>query len=127
MKLYPNMPYDELIEWAAIHGLERALNIPARMLQNRVKEDQAAWLWVYKQSDIPLYEVITKPTAKEKANSNFVPLSYQNAAITLLQEECVKLEKAYTEEDQLLAKQPPTLPALSALWSRLLHLRKSKR
>ncbi|MEC7984455.1 MAG: DEAD/DEAH box helicase [Myxococcota bacterium] len=123
MKLYPNMSYEELQEWASMHGLERALNIPARMLQSRVKEDQAAWLWVYKQSDIPLREVITKPTATERANANFVPLSYQKAAIQLLQEERLKLEQAYAEEDALLKKIPPPMPAISALWDRLLHLR----
>ena len=82
MDLYPNMPKSELITWAQIHGLEAQLRIPARIVQNKIKEDHSVWLWIHKQSAIPLVEVITRPTAMGAADQNNAPHSFQKAAIS---------------------------------------------
>ena len=123
MELYPGMPILQLQEWAQKHGLVSYLDIPARMVQNKVQEDHSAWLWVYKQSTTPIAEVICRPTATGAANQHSAPLSFQQAAISHLQEALKNIEDAYEEERALIEMPPPQLPGLQDLWSRLLHLR----
>ena len=123
MDLYPNMPKSELMEWAQIHGLEAQLQIPARIVQNKIREDHSAWLWIYKQSSTPLLEVISRPTANGAATQNNAPREFQQAAIAYLEAAKKNTEEAYKEEEILLKKSPPSLPSLEQLWSRLTTLR----
>ena len=123
MDLYPNMPKSELITWAQIHGLEAQLQIPARIVQNKIREDHSAWLWIYKQSSIPLLEVISRPTANGAANQSNAPHEFQQAAIAYLETAKKNTEEAYKEEELLLKSTPPSLSSLEQLWSRLLTLR----
>ena len=123
MDLYPNMPKSELITWAQIHGLEAQLQIPARIVQNKIREDHSAWLWIYKQSSIPLVELISRPTAEGAANQHNAPHSFQKAAIEYLENAKKNTDAAYQEEENLLKRSPPSLPALEQLWARLTTLR----
>ena len=123
MDLYPNMPKSELTTWATVHGLESQLQIPVRIVQNKVHEDHSAWLWIYKQSTISLLELISRPTASGAANQNNAPLSFQEAGIEYLRDAQTDIEEAYKEESELLQRSPTMLPAIEGLWSRLLTLR----
>lgn len=123
MDLYPNMSKSELTTWAQVHGLESLLQIPARIVQNKVQEDHSAWLWIYKQSTIPLLELISRPTASGAANQKNAPRSFQEAGIEYLQQAKKNTQEAYEEEEELLRRTPSTLPAIESLWSRLCTLR----
>ena len=123
--LYPGMPKEELLSWATIHGVEHTLNIPTRVLQSRASREYSTWLWIYKQSEVPIVDLICRETAvaPEKPNSQKAPLNYQKAAISLLQETASKIQQALKEEVSLLQQPPPKSHGLQKLWEKLLHAR----
>ena len=52
--LYPAMPKQELQKWAMVHGVESSLQIPARILQSRTNREHSTWLWIHRQSELPI-------------------------------------------------------------------------
>ena len=56
--LYPTMPLSELEQWAEQNNVEYALSYPAKMLLVPTSKMHTNWLWVYKQNNTTIREII---------------------------------------------------------------------
>lgn len=123
--LYPGMPKAELLSWATVHGVENSLHIPTRVLQSRAAREYSTWLWIYKQSEVPIVDLICRETAvsPNKPDGQKAPLTYQKAAISLLQDAANKVKLALQEEVNLLQQPPPKSVSMQKLWEKLLKAR----
>ena len=127
--LYPTIAISELETWAKDNGVEYALSYPAKMLLVPTSKVHTNWLWVYKQNNTSIREIITRPTAHtlEEASAETAPLEFQQAAIRYLETMVQNVAQAIKDEQELLQSSPPTNPILRKIWTNALHYRSTLR
>ena len=127
--LYPTMPLSELEIWAEQHDVEYALSYPAKMLLVPTSKVHTNWLWVYKQNNTTIREIITRTTAHtvEEASEETAPLEFQQAAIHYLEEMVKNATQALQDEQELLRQTAPTNTILHQIWSNALRYRSQLR
>lgn len=127
--LYPTMPLSELETWAAQHNVEYALSYPAKMLLVPTSKIHTNWLWVYKQNNTSIREIITRTTAHtiEEASAETAPLEFQQAAIQYLEDMVQNALQAIRDEQELLRQSPPSNPILNKIWTNTLRYRSKLR
>ena len=123
------MPLSELETWAEKHNVEYALSYPAKMLLVPTSKIHTNWLWVYKQNNTTIREIITRTTAHtvEESSSETAPLEFQQAAIQYLEEMVQNAMQAIQDEQELLHKPRPQHPILEQIWSNALKYRSKLR
>jgi len=127
--LYPTIALSELEAWARENGVEYALSYPAKMLLVPTSKIHTNWLWVYKQNNTSIREIITRPTAHtlEESSAETAPLEFQQAAIKYLETMVQNVAQAIEDEEKLLQNSPPTNPILQKIWTNALHYRSTLR
>ena len=80
--LYPTMSLSALETWAEQNNVEYALSYPAKMLLVPTSKVHTNWLWVYKQNNTSIREIITRTTAHtiEEASAETAPLEFQTSS-----------------------------------------------
>ena len=128
-EIFPEMDQDSLKRWALKHGVSHALQIPAKLLQSRTSGSHASWLWVHRQNNTPILEIITRQSARspKEINASRAPIEFQRAAISYLQDAIQEQHQALQDEENLLRLSPPTEPELLRLWNRLQDYRRKLR
>ncbi len=123
--LYPTMPREQLISWAEQNKVSHALDSPAKMLLVPTSRIHTSWLWVYKQNNTKIIDIITRPSAhsEEDITASNAPLDFQEAAIKYLHDSAITAQKAQTDEIELLLRPMPHNLILRTIWDNLLMLR----
>ena len=123
--LHPTMSSSDLKTWAQRHRVEYALSYPAKMLLVPTSKVHTNWLWVYRQNNTSLEEIITRPTAHtlEEASAETAPLEFQQAAIQYLEEMVQNAKQAEQDEIELLNQTAPKNPFLKRIWDSALKQR----
>ena len=87
---------------------------PAKMLLVPTSKIHTNWLWVYKQNNTSIRDIITRSTAHtvEEASSETAPLEFQQAAIQYLEEMVKNALQAVQDEQESTATIPPENPIL---------------
>ena len=127
--LYPTMPLSELETWAEQHNVAYALSYPAKMLLVPTSKIHTNWLWVYKQNNTSIREILTRTTAYtvEESNAETAPLEFQQAAIQYLEDMVQNALQAIKDEQELLRSSPPNNPILHQIWTNALRYRSKLR
>ena len=127
--LYPTMPLSELETWAEQHNVEYALSYPAKMLLVPTSKIHTNWLWVYKQNNTSIREIVTRATAHtiEESSADTAPLEFQQAAIKYLEDMVQNALQAIKDEQELLRSPPPKNPILHQVWTNALRYRSKLR
>ena len=86
-------------------------------------------MWVFKQNNTTIREIITRTTAHtvEEANAETAPLEFQQAAIQYLEDMVKNATQALQDEQELLRQSPPTDTILHQIWSNALRYRSQLR
>lgn len=127
--LQPGMNAAALRAWARQHAVERWLDAPARVLQQR-QGQQRTWFWLYRQPDITLERLLTAASARSLSETavDRVPVDLQQAAITLLRDQATLAAEALQDEKARLSDiHIPLHHRLRPLHERLMALRESVR
>ena len=127
--LSPHMTEDTLRLWTQKNNVEYTLELPVKILLVPSSTMYANWLWVYKQSNVPLVEIITRPTAHtiDQATAETAPLIFQQYAIQYIQDAVQSAQEALQEEQELLSKKPPENSILHSIWQNLSTYRSTLR
>ena len=123
--LHPTMSPSDLKAWAQRHRVEYALSYPAKMLLVPTSKVHTNWLWVYRQNNTSLQEIITRQTAHtlEEASAETAPLEFQQAAIQYLEDMVQNAKRAEQDEIELLDQTAPNNPFLKKIWDNALKQR----
>ena len=91
------------------NNVEYALSYPAKMLLVPTSKVHTNWLWVYKQNNTSIREIITRTTAHtiEEASAETAPLEFQTSSNPVPRRYGSKCFAGNKDEQELLLQSPP--------------------